>query len=126
MKVRKITLADCSPLQIESIQSELICEYDDFVADVKNGATELYCINYDESEKETLFAIRTEGRTAIVVFLIGEKLDAFTDWVVKALKQTNLVDYVDAFTKRKGMVKHFDKIGAEHIGTYHRFRLKVE
>lgn len=103
---------------IEQVKDGLGAEYDLVVEDIKEGRSELYLFG------NSLTCFYTNKTQVQIVFLIGENLRLFTQVVIEKLKGVGIKEVV-IHTKRNGMIRHMERLGAKHTGTYQVYKLEL-
>lgn len=97
---------------------QLGCEYKETLHNIVVGKVEAYM--FDNS----FCVLERSGEQVTIVILVGEKLNDFTIELCKLLKQIGIKELI-AHTKRKGMVKYMENIGAKCIGHYSIYSLEL-
>lgn len=102
----------------ERAMKDLGGEYNLVIGDIARGASELYMFG------NSLTCLYCLGETVQVVFLYGENLKEFSDFLIKTLRGVGIKELV-IHTKRKGMAEHMKSLGGLHTGTYEVYRLEL-
>lgn len=121
MHTKRLFLADLTDYHLKLLLK--VVEYsrnetiEDWMREVESG----YLGMYEICDGKGLIGLKRFSTHVFVSFLVGEELKPYTDQFIPWLKEISGGMPIEALVTRKGLVKYYEMLGFEPLGTWMRY-----